>query len=256
MKGWLSLFLFIIAFSSPIHAETVAGVASGSGSVNGVGAFTYRIPIKVAPGINNLAPELALNYNSQSPSSASSLGYGWNLSGLSEIHRCGKTIALDAHRDGVKYNEDSDRLCRDGIPLVGTSEDYWKADYYHSSQEDWAKIEPADQCYYGPCYFVVYTKDNRTLEYGRDENARSLSLDQRGVGRWLLNKVTDGNGNEIHFEYKVDGAVSYISRIAYGHEDQKAGAQQSVTFEYADKSEQNQVSGFYSSGNAENRFYV
>ena len=126
----LSLFLFLQVYVNCSYGVTIAGVSEGSGSVNAIGAFTYEIPIKIAPGINDLSPQISLNYNSHSPAKGSPLGYGWSVFGLSEIHRCGKIIAIDSIRDGVKYNDDSDRLCKDGTPLVASSVEYWNADFF------------------------------------------------------------------------------------------------------------------------------
>ena len=260
---WLSLMLCLqlIMCSGLVHGSvTIAGIPDGKGSVNSVGGFTYEIPVKVAPGVNGLTPQISFNYNSQLSAKASPVGYGWNLSGLSEIHRCGQIMAFDSHRDGVKYNDNSDRLCKDGIPLVASDNSYWDASYYHSSQEDWRKIVPIGQCYYGPCYFVVYTKDNRTLEFGSDESSRSLSLGQSGVGRWLLSKVTDANDNEIRFNYLSDGQVRYISRIEYGHgvssNNSSNSAQQVISFQYSKKSGQNQIKGFYSNGDSAVHLFI
>ena len=53
----LGLLLLMCAGTS--YSATIAGIPDGSGSVNGVGGFTYNIPIKVASGIANLSPVLA-----------------------------------------------------------------------------------------------------------------------------------------------------------------------------------------------------
>jgi hypothetical protein len=46
------------------------------------------------------------------------LGVGFGLGGLSAIHRCSKTIAIDGVKGGVNY-DDNDRYCLDGQRLIG-----------------------------------------------------------------------------------------------------------------------------------------
>ena len=89
----------------------------GSGSVAPTGEYRYTIPIRVPPGVAGLQPDLALTYSSRSGDGI--LGVGWSLSGLSEIHRCAKTFAIDDRAAGVDYN-DSDALCIDGNRLLLT----------------------------------------------------------------------------------------------------------------------------------------
>jgi hypothetical protein len=45
------------------------------------------------------------------------LGVGFGLGGLSAIHRCSKTIAIDGVKGGVNY-DDNDRYCLDGQLLA------------------------------------------------------------------------------------------------------------------------------------------
>ncbi|WP_297176796.1 SpvB/TcaC N-terminal domain-containing protein [uncultured Porphyromonas sp.] len=51
-------------------------------SITPSGAITYSIPIETAKGYK-YAPQIALTYNSQSGNGI--VGYGWELSGLSNI---------------------------------------------------------------------------------------------------------------------------------------------------------------------------
>jgi hypothetical protein len=59
-----------------------------------------------------MKPELSINYNSNSGNGL--LGVGFGLGGLSAIHRCSKTIAIDGVKGGVNY-DDNDRYCLDGL---------------------------------------------------------------------------------------------------------------------------------------------
>ncbi len=88
----INIFLLMI-FSSFLHANnTVVGSIPAEFNVaNGVAS--YSVSIDFAPGRGGMQPELSLNYSSGSGSGSVVLGVGWNLGGLSAIHRCPRTIA-------------------------------------------------------------------------------------------------------------------------------------------------------------------
>ncbi|WP_373987770.1 RHS repeat-associated core domain-containing protein [Duganella sp. BuS-21] len=92
-----------------------AGTLDGELGVNGDGEATYAVALELPPGTGGLTPELSLSYSGAGTNSF--IGLGWNLNGLSSIHRCGKTIAQDNVNRAVSF-EVSDRLCLDGQRLV------------------------------------------------------------------------------------------------------------------------------------------
>ncbi|MDO9052837.1 MAG: SpvB/TcaC N-terminal domain-containing protein, partial [Gallionella sp.] len=93
----------------------------GQFDVGPSGAASYSVPISVPPGTAGMAPSLALSYNSQGGNGL--LGIGWNLSGLSAITRCPKSLIQDAIKSGVNYDA-NDKLCLDGQRLVAISGTY------------------------------------------------------------------------------------------------------------------------------------
>ena len=54
------------------------------------GAATYSIPVTVPKGVNDLTPQLSLNYHSRSGNGI--IGVGWQLGGLQAITRCQRHI--------------------------------------------------------------------------------------------------------------------------------------------------------------------
>ena len=90
------------------------------------GAATYTLPIALPPGLAGMAPNLNLVYNSQAGNGLA--GQGWELTGLSVIHRCAKTVVQDGRARPINLDylddpahtlaeDDRDGLCLDGRRL-------------------------------------------------------------------------------------------------------------------------------------------
>ncbi len=82
------------------------------------GATTYTVPIECAPGRAGAQPSVALSYNSLAGDGV--LGYGWNIGGLSSIHRTTSNL----HYDGtVKPTEmtATAQFVLDGERLIQTA---------------------------------------------------------------------------------------------------------------------------------------
>jgi RHS repeat-associated protein len=282
---WKSRFLlaalaFVTTAPGALHAEGAAAGGDGTSSVgdrgaayrvSANGAATYTLAIWVPPGTRKLQPDLSFAYNSQGGNGP--LGVGWNLSGLSQIARCGATYASDGFASGVNYGA-SDRFCLDGARLMNVAgydaaPYYQNGSVYHTQVESWRKVvanagnDNGTACGSGPCWFAVTLKDGTELEYGRAAGAQFIALDAAGqnlfgsggskqgsVRAWALSKITDRNGNSIAFTYTdspagrngsaVAGAAGvgayYISRIDYTANQSSspaAVAQRSVQFFYA-----------------------
>ncbi len=173
--SWLNRSLFVGCMFSFIATAQAQMVIPGKFDVSPVGAAAYTIPIQVPPGIGDIEPKLALSYNSRSGNGL--LGVGWSLAGLSAITRCPQTNPQDGNRTGINYTS-SDRFCLDGkrlMPIAGTT--YGAANSeYRTEIDDFSKIIAYGSAVGGgPSYFVVKTKDGRTLEYGNTTSSSSSS---------------------------------------------------------------------------------
>ena len=59
------------------------GSTQGTFNVSAAGTATYNIPIKPAPGLKGMTPNISITYNSNGGQGIA--GLGWNISGISVI---------------------------------------------------------------------------------------------------------------------------------------------------------------------------
>ncbi|MBC3879962.1 hypothetical protein H8K35_06505 [Undibacterium sp. LX40W] len=224
-----------------------AGSLPGSLSVAPSGAATYSIPMDVPPGTAGMQPKLSLDYSSQSQNSR--VGLGWNLSGFSSIHRCGKTIAQDGINGRISFDLE-DRLCLDGQRLVYvnsnviSSATYWAAGTeFRTEIDSFTKIVANGDI--ANRTFTVYTKDGRITTYGGGTStvAAILGTPQSGEGAkapmqkngaqsWAINEVKDRSGNFIRYSYDQDSVTGEHrpTMIRYGGNGKPSHAM--VSFDY------------------------
>ena len=202
----------------------VVGALGGTVDVGAMGGATYTIPIELPAGINGMQPSLALTYNSQGGNGL--LGWKWELAGLSSITRTGKTRYHDGVVGGVTLNDITDRFMLDGQRLI-TMTNYGDSIEYRLEQDDLSKIMAykATEEIFGHQItynvigkFKVWKANGTILEYGYTEDSHINS--QSGVLQalcWLINKISDRNGNSILFSYNTNQQTGeyYISQIFY-----------------------------------------
>ena len=189
-------------------APTIVGRTVGDFAVSQTGSASYSIPIAVPPGVAGIQPSLTIVY--QSGGDDGLLGVGWNLAGLSQIGRCKRTTAQDGINGAVTMTA-ADFFCLDGNRLRMTSgSTYGGANTtYQTELEQFSKVTSYGVAGTGPSYFIVQGKNGLTYEYGRTTDSRieSTATGYTTTARvWLLNKVTDRDGNSMTFTYLEDGA--------------------------------------------------
>ena len=186
---------------------TAVGHTVGSFAVSNTGSATYSIPIVVPPGISGIQPSLSINYASGSGNGL--LGVGWDLDGLSEIERCGKTLAQDNSTDGVLLTT-ADRFCLDGNKLRLTGGTYGLAgSTYQTELETFARVEAVGTANNPPTYFQVQGKDGLIYTYGFTLDSRIEAVNSASPGTvyaWALSEVRDRSGNTMSISYQEDGA--------------------------------------------------
>ena len=233
-----------------LNKSLAVGRLEGTIDVSSLGGAIYNIPIPLPEGVNGMTPQLAITYNSHGGNGV--LGVGWNLSGLSSITVTGCNI----YHDGIVYTPDFDaglggtnRLMFDGQRLIAIDN---QPGEYRTEVETYASIKKISRLSSNlkNNYFEVITKDGKIIEYGatddaffnisyNDDDNNNYPPESNSVlwsFAWMINKVTDSNGNYIRYIYNNNAVVSgiimkeqYIQRIEYGNKD---GAIASVVFGY------------------------
>ena len=221
------LFLAAIVFAGNAYSQPV--VLPSSVDVSAIGAASYTIPIEVVPGTNGLQPNLSIVYNSMAGHHI--LGQKWTLQGISAIVRVPQNRYYDGNVSPVAFDT-TDRLALDGNRMLlfsGTS--------YHSNNaiycfetEDFSRIErilsQSGKPFVIPSvYYVRKLEDGSAVTYGGDSQSR-------GVGCWMVNKISDANGNYMKYYYQKAAGEIWIDHIDYTILSDGSAAYASVAFEY------------------------
>lgn len=169
---------------------------------NSTGALTYVYPILLPKGRLNMTPEIGLNYNSQNSESSNIFGHGWQLS-VPFIQRRGLHGA-DQLYTGV-YNDFTSSVHGDLVQIPSTT------NYRPESMtEEYPLYSFANNS------FVFTDKNGTTYRYGLTANSRQDDVtDPAKVYTWMLEKVSDSNGNFISYTYFKDQGQIYPDSITY-----------------------------------------
>lgn len=220
------------------------GAIGGNIDVSSLGGALYSIPIEVPAGINGMQPNLAVTYNSQGGNGL--LGWCWDLSGLSSITRTGKTLYHDGEMGGVTLDDANDRFLLDGQRLIEVA-DYNDSIEYRTEQDGMARIMAYCKTEQGGglfghgtikyiTKFKVWQSDGTILEYGCTDDSRIEPQNENTHALcWLLNKVSDRDGNSItyHYEELQGSGEYYVSLIDYcSNQSQNISPEFSVEINY------------------------
>ena len=254
-SAWSATLTFTVSalkppFQDPVALETttVPGNLPYDTGVTRAGDAYVNVPIAAAPGVANLAPRLSIDYGGgrerdralrQEP--GDTLGYGWRLSGLSQIHRCvthstgGTALALD----------DTDGLCLDGEPLALVSGSHLRTGAgYRTLRESFVALTRKGTA--DASWFEARFPDGTVRQYGNSDDSRLqvTTSGRRPALAWSVNRETDAHGNVMTFAYHEDeaNAVRHPMRIDYGHADADEDADASVHFWYAGREDVDRVS--------------
>ena len=200
---------------NPTIDNGVVGAIGGTVNVSALGGAVYSIPIEVLPGKDGMQPTLSVTYNSQAGNGL--LGYGWNLTGISSITRCGRTIYHDltSTNDAVDYT--NDRFMLDGQRLLSISNNktYGQSGCeYRTEVDNISKIKSYGGDGQNPEKFKVWTKDGLLIEYGYTANSQ-LNYRNDTVAMWMINKISDYNGNYMIYHYHTTTNSCRIDYIEY-----------------------------------------
>lgn len=201
---------------NPTVDNGVVGAIGGTVNISALGGAVYSIPIEVLPGKDGMQPSLSVTYNSQTGNGL--LGYGWNLTGISSITRCGRTIYHDltSTNDAVDYT--NDRFMLDGQRLLSISSNktYGQSGCeYRTEVDNISKIKSYGGDGQNPDSFKVWTKDGYIIEYGNSTDSKLLNPYNNHAAMWMINKISDYNGNYMIYHYHTTTNSCRIDYIEY-----------------------------------------
>ena len=220
------------------------GVTQGTFRVDESGSATYSIPILTAPASGGVAPQISLNYNSQSGNGE--VGVGWSIGGVSAISLCPQTMEQDgiSGSRGIRL-DGSDRFCLDGQRLlVDTSTGVYGHDgtRYRTEIDNFERITAYGSAGNGPAWFRVESRDGTVREYGNSADSR---IEARGaatpatVFTWAQNRFEDRSGNYMLYSYleNSSGPVAFVLHSIDYTGNTRAGTLPSarLTFTYRDR---------------------
>lgn len=216
------VFLFNVLLTALANnSATATFKTDGAFGTSNSGAATFRIPILLPTGPQNLTPSLALEYNSQRGNGL--MGVGWALGGLSSITRCPKTLPVDGIKRPVVYDA-NDAYCLDGARLIK----------HPSANEYRTEIDSFSQVLFsggsnGHSSFVVKNKNGQVFKYGTTSDSQIISRysannsyssgSRDAIAIWALSEISDVNGNLIKITYFNANDLNgdfYPATITYG----------------------------------------
>ena len=199
------VFIVKISYAQTIDLSRPVGTIKGNGGADPNGAGIYNLSIDVLPGVGNVQPVISLNYSSKNGADIN-FGVGWDMWCFSSIKRDGKSNYYNDIVQPVAYRNSQDAFVLDGQRLFVTNgTNGANGSIYETEKASFNKIISygGDEIS-GPEWFQITTKDGLVMEYGHATSTKLITDDNQSTMVWLLNKVTDRNGNYEIFKYSVN----------------------------------------------------
>ncbi len=216
----------ISTLNGSIFHDTKGDIAVGSS-----GQLQYSLPIALPPGINSVAPQMNLMYTSGSGNGIA--GFGWSLSGITNIARTGKNIEKDGDLKGIDLTL-NDYYVFNGNRLLLKSGQYGKngAEYVTEKFSN-LKIKSIGDItnanYQGPESWEVTFEDGSKAWYGTNTTSRTPL-------EYNITKWEDAQGNYISYNYAQTENVVAISNIQWGGNETLSKSHfNTIEFEYVDR---------------------
>jgi RHS repeat-associated protein len=173
--------------------------------VNGnTGALTYRFPLAVPPGRNNLQPDLAIAYTSDIQELTSVFGKGWSIS-IPYIERENKygvdTLYTSATSSQYFFSSIDGELATTTVTSTYAARvENGSFNKYTATGNQWVVKDKS-----GTQYTFGSTTSTRMDDPNNSANAYM----------WMLKEVRDTNDNYIRYTYYKDAGQIYPASILY-----------------------------------------
>ena len=163
------------------------------------GSLNYSYPIVVPPGRNGLTPDIALIYDSTNKSHSSLIGVGWAFN-IPYIQRTNKTGVEDMYSTDTFTSSIDGELIDQGSGIYTPRIENGSFLKYEYSSDVW----------------TVTDKQGTTYEFGITTHARQDNpADTTEIFSWMLETVTDTNGNTVDYTYYKDQGQIYPDNVSY-----------------------------------------
>ena len=171
---------------------------------------------RIPPGTADMAPSIALKYDSSSGNGVA--GVGWSISGLSQITRCSRDLAYDGVKSAIELSA-QDRFCLDGQRLVVINGGVYGApnSEYRTEVDSYAKIVAIGALGGGPESFIVIRRDGVQFKYGNTADSKLILPGHAVPVSWAVSQASDLRGNYYTVTYTALSATGeqLPSRIDY-----------------------------------------
>lgn len=183
--------------------------------ISQTGARTYSVPILTAPDIK-YAPSLVLAYHSQGGYGYA--GYGWTLSGFSEIRLVAKTPYYDGKSIAPSSEVTDAVFALDGVRLVANDDSVTSSSYPLVTAQGHILVKANTTNSGFIKSFTVRTPDGNTATFGLGMNSPVCNYPA-----YPILSSTNLDGDRIEYEYSVDNEGNYSPlRVKYGFNAQGA----------------------------------
>lgn len=189
-----------------------AGAAGNAGKVTPnlfMGAFTYPIPVEVAPGRQDMQPDLFITYKSNRGNGWLGMGWGLEVGAIQRSTRGGVDFAGDSYvLDGAELTRVTSR------PDLGDPPEVYRS-LVESDFNRVRKLTAND----GLPYFEKTDPKGVRFIYGSRPGTRQDSPTAPSqIFKWCLDQIIDADGNYLTVTYVKDQGEIYPDRIDYtGH---------------------------------------
>jgi RHS repeat-associated protein len=186
---------------------SIISLPQGPGSIEGLGASfepnaqsggaSYRVPFQLPPAVGGLVPSLGLAYSTGT--GVSEVGLGWTLTVPSVRRRT---------ENGVPHYDESDTFALSGLGADGDLIQLDRGEYRMRFESAFVRVRRKDDLW------EIRERSGVTHYFG--EQSSACDGEPGRCSRWHLTRTVDLHGHEVIYEYSVDGARAYLSRVRYG----------------------------------------
>lgn len=209
-----------------IDKKCTVGAINEESGVNPNGSSFVKVKLDIPDSPLKFQPDLSLCYNSFS--SNGSLGWGWNLAGVSKISRISKCFYYDGYSASLDLNDVNNAFELDGVRLIKKN-----------ATADSINFESA----YGQVHVIGYLSGNKISYFVTRYPNGCISYFRESSGNsYLLSEAIDAKGLRMFYTYEQYNGEKLLSTIFYNNSQVK------IVFSYSTISSEKNIGCSFRSG--------